>query len=143
MSFTYDYPRPAVTVDALVLTKTDEETLVLLIQRGNEPFAGQWALPGGFVDMDEDLEPAARRELTEETGLLLDHLEQFRTYGTPGRDPRHRTITVVFYGWVDEPLTICGADDAADARWFPVHALPAMAFDHGKVIDDAIKVLNI
>jgi len=135
MPFTYDYPRPMVTVDALVFRRPESGAEVLLIQRKEDPFAGQWALPGGFVDMDETLEAAVARELAEETGLKGIALEQFHTFGDPGRDPRGRSITVVYRGRVyGEGPELCAADDAAAAAWFPVDQLPTMAFDHGAIV---------
>src|SRR5262249_17350665 len=98
--FCYDYPRPAVTVDAVIVTR-EERPRVLLIRRQHEPFAGMWALPGGFVDMDETLEASARRELEEESGVRVEALEQLHTFGDPGRDPRGRTVSVVYLGRVD------------------------------------------
>lgn len=111
--------------------------MILLIRRGNEPFKGQWALPGGFIEMDETLVATAARELKEETGLSVPELTQFRTYGDPGRDPRGRTIAVVFYGFADPTsVKVAGGDDAADARWFQVDQLPALAFDHEKILKE-------
>ena len=136
MSYTYDYPRPAVTADIVVLKKNAEGYSVLLIERKHPPFAGSWALPGGFLNMDETLEEAALRELAEETGITGITLEQFHTFSKVNRDPRHRTITTVFIGFADEstPVPLAG-DDAAKAQWFDIRALPPLAFDHGLVID--------
>ncbi len=135
-AFAYDWPRPAVTVDCVVFGIGDEGLSVLLVQRGGEPFAGQWALPGGFVRESESLEAAARRELTEETGLTLSFFEQLYTFGEPNRDPRGRVITVAFYALVKElaqpPLRATG--DAAAAKWFSEKALPVLAFDHGEIL---------
>ncbi len=137
--YTYDYPRPMVTVDAVVFTERDGRLEVLLIQRGRDPFAGYWALPGGFVEMDETLEAAARRELEEETGLRGVALEQLRAFGDPGRDPRGRSIAIAFAGEADWRVHAPrGADDAADARWFPVDALPPLAFDHREIVEYAV-----
>jgi 8-oxo-dGTP diphosphatase len=142
--YVYDWPRPMVTVDAVVFTKTDDKTKVLLINRGKEPFKGKWALPGGFIDMDEELEDAVVRELEEETGLTGVRLEQMRTFGTVGRDPRGRQITIVFMGIVTEEQTkIKAGDDAAQAQWFDIEKLPDdMAFDHNEVVRFAIKKLT-
>ena len=136
MTYTYDYPRPAVTADIVVLKKNDENYSVLLIERKHDPFAGSWALPGGFLNMDETLEEAALRELQEETGITGVALQQFHTFSKVNRDPRHRTITTVFIGLADEntPLPLAG-DDAAKAQWFDIRALPPLAFDHDLVID--------
>lgn len=135
--YTYEYPRPMVTVDCLItyLSSTGEQWF-LLIRRGKEPFREMWALPGGFVDMNEDLPEAAQRELHEETGLLISNLIQFATYGKPGRDPRGRTISVVFWASVTEKLTVTGGDDASEAKWFLSSELPALAFDHNIIILD-------
>ena len=101
--FTYSYPRPAVTVDAILVSPRNS---VLLIERGREPFKGKWALPGGFIDMDEELEIACQRELEEETGLKVGALKQFKAFGSVNRDPRHRTISVLFYAFTDDEFAI-------------------------------------
>jgi 8-oxo-dGTP diphosphatase len=132
--YVYEYPRPAVTVDVVMVTR-DAEPRVLLIRRKHDPFAGAWALPGGFVDMDETLEAAARRELREETGLLAEEIEQLHTFGDPGRDPRGRTISVVYLTRVDASRVRPRADDdAAEVGWYPLHQLPTLAFDHDQVL---------
>lgn len=141
MAFTYEYPRPAVTTDVLVVARKPHISL-LLIQRGNEPFIGKWALPGGFVDMDEDLPQAALRELKEETGIADVSIEQFKTYGGINRDPRHRTISVVYTAVIDKPVVVRGMDDAADAKWFELDNLPELAFDHQLIIDEAVASLR-
>jgi len=142
--YTYDWPRPMVTVDAVVFTYSGDRAKVLLINRGKEPFKGKWALPGGFIDMDEELEDAVVRELEEETGLTGVRLEQMRTFGTVGRDPRGRQITIVFMGIVTEEQTkIKAGDDAAQAQWFDIEKLPDdMAFDHNEVVRFAIEKLT-
>jgi len=142
--YVYDWPRPMVTVDAAVFTFSGDRTKVLLINRGNEPFKGKWALPGGFVGMDEELEDAVARELEEETGLATGQLEQMRTFGTVGRDPRGRMITIVFMGIATEEQTkIKAGDDAAEAQWFDIEKLPDnMAFDHKEVVRFAIEKLK-
>ncbi|MFN8395673.1 MAG: NUDIX domain-containing protein [Bacteroidia bacterium] len=144
MSYTYTYPRPALTVDCVVFGWDGVNLKVLLIQRGEEPFTGQWALPGGFVHIDEELEDAARRELEEETGLRDMYLEQLYTFGGVGRDPRGRVVTVAWYALIDltryaEPI---GASDAKAAAWFPFTALPPLAFDHDKILATAYKRLQ-
>jgi len=112
---------------------------VLLIRRKHDPFMGKWALPGGFVEIDEDLMDGAIRELKEETGLAQIDLKQFGTYGKPGRDPRGRTISVVYYGFVQEgESSVTAGDDAAEACWFDIKKLPPLAFDHGEIIHDFI-----
>jgi len=138
MAFTYRYPRPAVTVDALVFRKTVDKIEVLLIQRANEPFEGMWAAPGGFIDMDETPEEAAARELHEETGISGIALSQYHTYGAVHRDPRHRTISIAYAGLLEGAQQAIGSDDAADAAWFPIDHLPELAFDHQLVVADAI-----
>ena len=142
MSYLYDYPRPAVTTDVVLLTST-VTAKVLLIKRGKDPFAGQWALPGGFVDMDEDLPDAALRELEEETGVRDIKIKQLGAYGSVNRDPRHRTISVVYYGFVDKEVSVQGMDDAADAGWFAIDKLPELAFDHSQILNDAFEYLKL
>ena len=132
--YTYTYPRPMVTVDAVIFAGTGKDRCIALIRRKHDPFAGCWALPGGFVDMDEPLEAAAARELREETGLDGIGLSQFHTFGDPGRDPRGRSISVAYYGFLPAPAPLRAADDAADARWFPVEDLPPLAFDHDRIV---------
>ena len=133
-----DYPRPMLTADVVVLAGADTPR-VLLIQRGNPPFAGSWALPGGFVEQGEQVAEAAPRELAEETGLRVDAgaLELLGVYDTPGRDPRGWTVSVVYVARVPGESAVAGADDAGDARWFPVEALPELAFDHALILADA------
>lgn len=112
---------------------------VLLVQRKNEPFRGKWAVPGGFVDPDERLEAAARRELEEETGLKNVPLKLFAAYGEPGRDPRGRTVTFVYWARLREKPEAKAADDAEDCRWFDLEHLPGLAFDHDQVLKDAMR----
>lgn len=131
--YTYAYPRPAVTVDAILISKKNS---VLLIERGGEPFKGKWALPGGFIEMDESLETACRRELEEETALSVGELKQFKAYGAVDRDPRGRTISVIFYTYQDEEAIPQAGDDAANAQWFPIDRLPELAFDHQQILDE-------
>lgn len=138
MTFTYDYPRPGLTVDLVIVCKQS----VLLIQRGNEPFKGFWAMPGGYVEEGETIPDAATRELREETGITDVKLKQMGTYGDPGRDPRGWTATVVFTGHVAEQCGKAG-DDARNAQWFPLDKLPEqMAFDHSMILNDVIKKLG-
>ena len=135
MTYTYEYPRPALAVDCVVFGLDDEDLKVLLIQRGIEPFAGRWALPGGFVHLDEALADAARRELQEETGLRDVFLEQLYTFGDPGRDPRERVVTVAYYSLVKlSDHRVHAATDARRAAWFAVDDVPKLAFDHAKIL---------
>ncbi len=136
-TFTYKYPRPAVTADCIVITK-EQEHRVLLIERGNDPFRGCWAFPGGFMNMDETTEQCAIRELEEETGLVVKDIHQIGTYSEVDRDPRGRTITVAYLALVDAPCEVKGQDDAAKAQWFPLDALPSLAFDHAEIMKDAM-----
>jgi 8-oxo-dGTP diphosphatase len=134
----YEYPHPAVTTDVVLFTIRDSRLQLLLIHRGVEPFKGHWALPGGFLEPDEDLEQCALRELEEETGVTGVYLEQLRTYGQPDRDPRERVISVAYYALAASGrLSLRAASDAADASWFPVGDLPPLAFDHDDIIRTA------
>jgi 8-oxo-dGTP diphosphatase len=143
MPHTYPYPRPALTADAVVFTIQDQKLQILLIQRGGEPFAGRWALPGGFVEEGESAAEGVRRELEEEAGLRDISFEQLRTFDASGRDPRGWTVSVAHVALIDlarvDPVA---ADDAADARWWPTAQLPALAFDHDVIIAYALKHLR-
>jgi 8-oxo-dGTP diphosphatase len=131
---TYDYPRPALTVDVAIVTR-EARPRVLLIRRKNDPFAGSWALPGGFVDENERLMAAAQRELVEETGVTMADLEQLYTAGDPGRDPRGWTVSVVYLAQVDPgAVKPVAADDAAEVGWFALGELPTLAFDHAMIL---------
>lgn len=132
--YRYEFPRPALTVDVAAFSLVDGEPRLLLVQRGQPPHEGDWALPGGFMDIDEALEDAARREFREETGLEAGALEQMRTFGTIGRDPRGRTVSVVFLSYLPAQCVPAAGDDAADARWFRAAALPRLAFDHADIV---------
>jgi 8-oxo-dGTP diphosphatase len=133
-TFTYPYPRPSLTVDVALVTR-EQAARVLLIQRKADPFAGKWALPGGFVDENERLMDAALRELTEETGLDGVDLEQLHAFGDPGRDPRGWTVSVVYLARVSaDQLSPRAGDDAAAAEWFPLDAPPPLAFDHADIL---------
>jgi len=143
MPHTYQYPRAALTVDCVVFGLDESDLKVLLIERGLEPFKGRWALPGGFVRVDETLDEAARRELAEEAGLTDVFLEQLFTFGELARDPRERVVSVTYYALVK--LTAHqtrAATDAADARWFPVSKVPKLAFDHGNILGTALARLK-
>lgn len=138
MPYTYEYPRPAVAVDCVIFGLDKTDLKVLLIQRGGEPFKNAWAFPGGFVEMDESLKEAALRELEEETGVKDVFIEQLFTFGTPGRDPRGRVISVAYLALVNlEEHPIEAASDAKEARWFELHNLPELAFDHQRIYDIA------
>lgn len=126
------------TVDVVVLSTGSGARRLLLIERGNPPFEGRWALPGGFVDQGEQVAQAAPRELAEETGLQVDVLELLGVYDTPGRDPRGWTVSVVYIARLEDRPQVMGADDASDARWFAVDELPALAFDHELIVKDAL-----
>lgn len=140
--FVYAYPRPALTVD-LVIVSRKRPAKVLLIRRKHEPFAGMWALPGGFVDEGESLEEAARRELLEETGIQVKGLEQLHTFGDPGRDPRGWTIAVAFLAQIDpDDVKLTASDDAAEVDWHNLSKLPPLAFDHADILMVAQRFLR-
>ncbi len=126
------------TVDAAIFRKKAGNLQILLIRRKNEPFKDSWALPGGFVDDGEDLEDAAIRELEEETSVKIDHAEQLKAFGKPGRDPRHHTVSVAFKAFVPGNTMAVAADDAKEIGWFAVDDLPALAFDHEEIIAFAL-----
>ena len=136
--YCYKYPRPSYTVDAAVVSKQDRK--ILLILRKHDPYAGKWALPGGFMDMDEIPEAAIVRELEEETNITGVELKQFKTYGALGRDPRGRTISTLYLGFVNHSQDIkpMGGDDAAEAQWFPLNDIPNLAFDHSKIVKELL-----
>ncbi len=137
--YTYEHPRPSLTVDVAIFAIRDEQLNVLLVQRAHSPFQGRWALPGGFVEMDEPLEHAAARELEEETGVDNAYLEQLYTYGDPGRDPRGRVVSVAYFALLPYNSLHQGeaGSDAAQVGWFPVEAVPELAFDHTEILDYA------
>jgi 8-oxo-dGTP diphosphatase len=135
--------RPLVTVDVVMMSLRQRDLQVLLVKRRAWPYEGMWAIPGGFVNMDESLENAAKRELQEETGVQDVYLEQLYTFGDPGRDPRTRVITVVYFALLDsERLQVRAADNALDVGWFSVYNLPPLAFDHSKILDYALNRLR-
>lgn len=146
MAYTYDYPRPSVTVDIILFTFHDNTLKVLLVQRDHEPFAGKWALPGGFVNLDEDLHHAALRELAEETNVTDVYLEQLYTFGSPDRDPRTRVITVAYFALLSTDQVgrqqLRAGSDAGDARWWNIYALPDLAFDHETILHYALQRLR-
>jgi 8-oxo-dGTP diphosphatase len=166
VAFTYEYPRPAVTCDVVAFTMRADDLAVLLIRRNRDPFAGRWALPGGFVDRDEALGRAAARELSEETGLTGVKLDQLGAYGDPGRDPRGHTVSVAYVAFLVSEAAVAAGDDAADAQWLPLRSLDAdgvkpfqkslkdkrprprraapleaLAFDHARIVGDAYRRL--
>ncbi len=141
-AYTYDYPRPALTADVAVL-RLVEMPEILLIQRKEEPFKNNWALPGGFMEMEETLEETARRELMEETSVRAAELIRFDTYDKPGRDPRGRTITQVFVMiWKKEMGQPKAGSDAANLQWFALNELPELAFDHQQILSDVIQMIK-
>ncbi len=136
------YPKPAVTVDVVIVALRDNELQVLLIKRETEPYRGKWALPGGFVNIDEALEAAARRKLEEETGVSHVYLEQLYTFGELERDPRGRVISVAYIALVPAPLTVHGGSDTGDAQWWPLTSMPELAFDHSDIVQYAVTRLR-
>lgn len=143
MSFTYKYARPALTVDCVVFGLDQDDLKILLIQRDGEPYAGEWAMPGGFVDMDETPEEAAMRELEEETGLIDVYLEQLYTFGSVHRDPRERVVSVAHYALVNiEGRVVQAASDARNVAWFSLCDVPKLAFDHEDILQMALDRLQ-
>ncbi|MBK7873436.1 MAG: NUDIX hydrolase [Saprospiraceae bacterium] len=144
MAYTYDYPRPALTVDCVIFGLGEGSRLkVLLIQRGHEPFRGCWALPGGFVQMEETLEEAALRELEEETGVANVFIEQLYTFGDPERDPRGRVVSVAYFALVNlAEHPVQASSDAKNVQWFEIEQLPSLAFDHNYILQIAINRLR-
>lgn len=141
--YTYKYPRPALTVDAVVFSHEKNGLEVLLIQRKHEPWKGMWALPGGFMEMEETSVQAAKRELEEETGLKNVELNQLHVFDAVDRDPRERVISIAHYGVIDKSKHPAkGGDDASDAKWFGVKNLPKLAADHGVIIEMALQKIN-
>ncbi|MBN1955387.1 MAG: NUDIX hydrolase [Anaerolineae bacterium] len=138
-----DHPRPAVTVDVIIFALRDQDLQVLLIKRKHPPFQAMWAIPGGFVDVDEPLEEAALRELEEETGVRDVYLEQLYTFGAPQRDPRGRTITIAYFAVVSpDAIHPHAGDDATEARWWSIYNLPPLAFDHAAILAYALQRLR-
>jgi len=144
MPFTYDFPRPGLTADCVVFGLADDDPLqVLLIQRAKYPFEGSWAVPGGFIEENEDPLEAAQRELEEETGLANLPMNQFHTFGKPGRDPRGWVVTVAHWTVVRvEQVNPVAGDDAAKTQWFPLDTLPPLAFDHDEMLERAVNALR-
>ncbi|MBQ5912398.1 MAG: NUDIX hydrolase [Bacteroidaceae bacterium] len=139
--YSYKYPHPAVTADCVIFGFDGVSIKVLLIQRGIEPYKGQWAFPGGFLKMNETVEECAKRELEEETGLKSASVEQFYTFSAVNRDPRERVITVAHYALV-RLSEVKGGDDAASAKWFAMNEIPSLAFDHDHILRLAVKCLK-
>lgn len=145
MSYEYDYPRPALTVDCIIFgyDHEDESLHVLLIERGEDPFKGQWALPGGFVGIEESAKKAAERELKEETDVEDIFLEQLYTFTDPERDPRGRVVSIGYYALVNlKDQSIEASSDADDVKWFETNSLPTLAFDHKYIFDVALQRLQ-
>ena len=141
MSYTYQYPHPAVATDCVVFGFNGKELEILLIERGIEPYKGAWAFPGGFMGMEETAEEAALRELREETGLTVHSLKQLGAFTSVHRDPRERVVSISFYALV-QPSDVTGGDDANQARWFPVDDAPPLAFDHDYILRKALQQLR-
>jgi 8-oxo-dGTP diphosphatase len=143
--YSYPHPRPSVAVDILLFRKSGDHYQILLVKRALDPYRGRYALPGGFVEIDESLEDAAKRELSEETGLGGIQLSQIHTFSDPDRDPRGRVISTAFGGLMNEAdlQTLLAGSDAAEASWFPITELPQLAFDHLKIIQVTIQKMNL
>lgn len=141
LKYSYKYPHPSVTTDCVIFSFDGTKLRVLLVQRGIEPYKGRWAMPGGFMQMDESAEEGALRELKEETGLQGAYIKQFHAFTEPNRDPRERVITIAFFALV-KMQEVKGADDAADARWFSLDAVPSLAFDHDLILCTALNELR-
>ena len=140
--YAYRWPRASVTADAVLFAEKDGQTHVLLIQRGNEPYKGYWAFPGGFLEMDETVNTCAERELEEETGIRLTGMQLVGIYSDVERDPRGRVITAAYTAMTTMPAAVA-SDDAAAARWWSLNDLPKLAFDHATILEDAMNVLKI
>ena len=140
--YAYRWPRASVTADAVLFAEKDGQKYVLLIQRGNDPYKGYWAFPGGFLNMDETVARCAERELEEETGIVLTGMQLVGIYSDVERDPRGRVITAAYAAMTTMPEATA-ADDAAAAQWWPLNALPKLAFDHEIILRDAKRVMNI
>lgn len=141
--FTYAYPHPAIATDVAIFTLREDALSVLLIERGQAPFAGQWALPGGFLQPDEDLDACARRELKEETNLDAPLLVHFGNFSAPGRDPRERVVSVAYFALLpSDEMKLRAQSDAAALRWFELSELPSLAFDHDQILARALAALR-
>lgn len=142
MTYCYDYPRPAIATDIVLIAKTSTDKNVLLIKRKNDPYKGMWSFPGGFMDINETLIETANRELFEETGIKTNELTLFGIYDSPLRDPRGRTIGVVYYALLENIIEPQSGDDAAQAQWFSIKHIPPLAFDHNIIIRDILNKLS-
>jgi 8-oxo-dGTP diphosphatase len=142
LAYFYPYPRASLTVDAVIFKRFEDNYQVLLIERDNPPFKGKWALPGGFLDMHETLEEAVVRELQEETSLSGIELEQLHAFSSIDRDPRGRTISVIFWGILENKQEAKAGDDASKTHWYDINNLPSLAFDHDEVLQLAIRKLQ-
>lgn len=140
--YAYEYPRASVTADAVLFAEKEGQIYVLLIKRGNEPYKGYWAFPGGFLNMDETVARCAERELEEETGIVLTGMQLVGINSDVERDPRGRVITAAYTAMTTMPEAVA-SDDAAAAQWWPLNDLPELAFDHDKILADAKRVLKI
>ena len=141
LRYSYKYPHPAVTTDCVIFGFDGAKLKVLLIERGNEPYKGRWAFPGGFLNMDESAEQGARRELMEETGMVAGYMEQFHAFTDPDRNPRERVITIAYYAMC-KIQEVKGGDDAAKAQWFSIDEIPQLAFDHDRMLHLALSALR-
>ncbi len=141
--FCYEYPRPALTSDCIIFSKIEDNIKVLLIKRAYDPYKGFWAFPGGFIDPDETTLEAAKRELLEETGIIIDELTQLQTFSDIDRDPRGRVVSVIYYTFLNKPVDIKAGDDAKHVKWFSLSKVPALAFDHAMILDFARKRLSL
>lgn len=141
--YEYDYPRPAVSADVMVVDSNHDPLQLLLVKRLNDPFKNSWALPGGFMNIDETLESAAMRELKEETSLVVDDVQQIGAFSAIDRDVRTRVITFAFLATRPEGQTAVAADDALEADWFSIDKLPKLAFDHNEIIECGLKMLAL
>ncbi len=137
--YSYEYPHPAITADCIVFAHDGDDVKVLLIERKHEPYKGHWAFPGGFMNIDETADDAARRELKEETGLIVTDVHQVGAYSAVDRDPRERVVTITYYAVLDHPAEAKANDDANKAHWFSLDNIPPLAFDHADMLRDAIE----
>lgn len=141
LKYHYKYPHPSVTTDCVIFGFDGTRLNVLLIERGNDPYKGCWAFPGGFLNMDESALEGAKRELYEETGLRDAYIHQFHAFSAPDRDPRERVISIAYFALV-RLTDVKAGDDAAKAQWFPLDEIPPLAFDHDKMLREALKALR-